>query len=340
MIIAISYGSEFGGHEKASIDVLLEVSRHTTYTILVDRENQLFIDYCKIKNINFIVYDTTIDILHFIFSSKGKRHVLQLCGNLFVGTLVAVLLNLLLIRPSVYIPYYLDYTKFNKFLGGSLRNIVQFFSISLYKSVITISESSRKAILSRTNIRRVYVYTNRYVSVEIDKNNNYKKDYDVLIIGRIYFKQKGQDRAIEFLEDYAKKYNKRLRVAIAGRGADERKLEILLSKSLHNIYDNLGFVKDTGRLYKGSKVILLASHFEGVPLVLLEALAHRSQVLASNIDVFRSSLPHKHLIDFHCSDHEILNTVLNSNDERFALKKVEYVPKNEIVNFLTYDCFR
>lgn len=68
----------------------------------------------------------------------------------------------------------------------------------------------------------------------------------------------------------------------------------------------------------GSDVMLMPSRYEGVPLVMLEALLCGLPILASGIDVFREYLPAEHCIDFATADLAAHMDALASGGRRAA----------------------
>jgi glycosyltransferase involved in cell wall biosynthesis len=111
------------------------------------------------------------------------------------------------------------------------------------------------------------------------------------IIGRISFLHKGQDRAIEAargLRDLGKK----VRFEIVGDGQDKDKLEDLIRENgLEDSFVIKKWDENKKRIYSGLDALLITSHFEGVPLVLLEGIAFNKPVFAPPNGVFSEYLP-------------------------------------------------
>jgi glycosyltransferase involved in cell wall biosynthesis len=93
----------------------------------------------------------------------------------------------------------------------------------------------------------------------------------------------------ELLVDIAAKLLKRpghrqFRFVVAGDGPRLRRLrERVKSKQMETIFDFLGQVEDLAPVFHASDIVILPSRSEGVPLVLLEALACARPVVASRV---------------------------------------------------------
>jgi len=111
------------------------------------------------------------------------------------------------------------------------------------------------------------------------------------VVGRVEFFQKRQDFLIRAvarhkacLGDYC--------FLIVGDGPDLFKAKEMVRKSkLESLVHFLPWQSDMSALYPALDVLLIPSRYEGVPLVMLEAMAHRIPVLASAVDGMLDILP-------------------------------------------------
>ncbi len=76
---------------------------------------------------------------------------------------------------------------------------------------------------------------------------------------------------------------------IAGTGPDEAELRTQAARLAVPVHF-LGFVADTARLYPALDCLLLTSRFEGLPITILEAMACRIPIVASDLDGMREVL--------------------------------------------------
>jgi glycosyltransferase involved in cell wall biosynthesis len=111
------------------------------------------------------------------------------------------------------------------------------------------------------------------------------------LIGRVEFSQKRQDFLIRAIARYRTVLNG-FQFAIVGDGPDLPVAQQLAAR--HRIGDRLLFLpwqQDMSRLYPALDAVLIPSRYEGVPLVMLEAMARRIPVIASNVDGMADVLP-------------------------------------------------
>lgn len=109
-------------------------------------------------------------------------------------------------------------------------------------------------------------------------------------VGRIEFKQKGQDFALGAFRAYRAHHPERSdSLVFVGSGPDEETLRM----RLESIPDArlLPWRQDLRAVYAALDALLLPSRYEGVPLVMLEALAVGCPVLATDRDGMRDWLP-------------------------------------------------
>jgi glycosyltransferase involved in cell wall biosynthesis len=102
-------------------------------------------------------------------------------------------------------------------------------------------------------------------------------------VGRLHY-QKNFPLFLEVAAEVCARLPQALFV-IAGEGADRAALEEMSRKlGLASRVRFLGFVKEMPELYQGLDLLLLTSHFEGMPLTVLEAMAMGVPVVASQVD--------------------------------------------------------
>jgi glycosyltransferase involved in cell wall biosynthesis len=118
-----------------------------------------------------------------------------------------------------------------------------------------------------------------------------------LFMGRLEPRQKGIDVLLAALRRAGPASLASWTFLFVGDGPGKAALD----KAARRMKIDLNVVSWTDRpdLYlSAADVFLLPSRWEGLPLVMLEALQHGLPVLASNIDVYRASLPGSAIVDF------------------------------------------
>jgi glycosyltransferase involved in cell wall biosynthesis len=119
----------------------------------------------------------------------------------------------------------------------------------------------------------------------------------ILYLGRIERRQKGLDLLLRSMS-LARADLGDLRFLFVGDGPDSGWLQRQLDQLPEIESEVRAWTEEPEAILAGAQLLLAPSRFEGVPLVLLEALAAGVPVLASPIDVFREHLPPANLFNF------------------------------------------
>jgi D-inositol-3-phosphate glycosyltransferase len=117
----------------------------------------------------------------------------------------------------------------------------------------------------------------------------------LLMIGRIEFWQKRHDLAVQALalaQARCAHEGQRLHLLVVGSGPDEAALRQQVQASgLAEAVHWRPWQDDVGVFYAACDVLLLPSRYEGVPLVMLEAMQAGRRILASRVDGMADLLP-------------------------------------------------
>lgn len=165
---------------------------------------------------------------------------------------------------------------------------------------ITISEHAREMLFLRGVTQEVAVVPN-CVTVQHTTSTDGESfrtmhgissaDYVVGVVARIDFRQKAQDFAVEAIS----RSRDRLagfKFVFVGEGPDGQKLhEMIVSCGLSEIVRRLPWCDNPGKVYAGLDMLLIPSRFEGVPLVMLEAMLCKLPIVAANVDGMAELLP-------------------------------------------------
>jgi glycosyltransferase involved in cell wall biosynthesis len=118
-----------------------------------------------------------------------------------------------------------------------------------------------------------------------------KRGFVLGMLGRVEFKQKQQDFMVRAFCDFPKAFEN-CRLLIAGDGSDRPALEKLAAHCPRKAdIDVLPWQNDIDAFFASIDMLVIPSRFEGVPLVMLEALARGIPVIGSNRDGMGEILP-------------------------------------------------
>ncbi len=157
------------------------------------------------------------------------------------------------------------------------------------KQVICISKAVENEcieyLIDKSKINLVYN------AIDIEKFNlpKYKHStINIVCIARINIEKKGQDLLIKAVKNIAEKYN--IKVYFAGEAAVQQKEDLVYLKKLCDCLnlkervEFLGNVENIPELLRNMDILVLPSIYEGFGLVIVEAMASKTKVIASNID--------------------------------------------------------
>jgi glycosyltransferase involved in cell wall biosynthesis len=167
----------------------------------------------------------------------------------------------------------------------------------LFDAFIAIAPSQREFIRSFAGPDKpVYVLDN-CVPLDLRGAGSREirdRDLRIGLVGRLEWQQKGLGHLIEVAAS-VRAARPDIAWVVVGDGPDRGRFERELSRrGLRDIFEFRGWIGDRDELYRSFDLLLLPSLFEGVPLVLLEALARAMPVLARltpGTQVFQEYLP-------------------------------------------------
>ena len=254
----------------------------------------------NIDQVNVVRYALGIDVLkveyHEVGSPKGFGHykrfkkMLKLSQNgnsdILIGIyeiphgLIACLAGLRAKKPFIVSiignPAY-------KSLRKGIRNKISYW---MYKkaAALTVTGSKSRQFMIETGIdeKKVFVLPNSIDINEFQVNQNIKKEYDIISIGRI-----SPEKELGILLDVVKllkNKHKSIKVGIAGKGPDFKLLQDrIISEGLEDNIDLIGYVEDIVEFYNSGKLFMVTSRTEGLPRTILEAMACGLPCVSSNV---------------------------------------------------------
>ena len=171
---------------------------------------------------------------------------------------------------------------------GKLRDSLNQRLINAPNRYITISESMKSLLMARGAKVPVNVVNNG-ISEPAERNHTPDDSTFTLgLLGRIEFNQKQQEFMVKTFLAHPEVFGQ-CRMLIAGNGPDAAKLKRLITG--HDNITLLPWQNDMDVFYNQIDMLVIPSRFEGVPLVMLEALARGIPVIGSARDGMKDILP-------------------------------------------------
>lgn len=206
-------------------------------------------------------------------------------------------------------------------MGGKLawlRDRVNHYYYRLPDHFIVISQSAQARLLKyglTTKISLVYCGLDFATFQLVDRQKVRKgyclaeDDYAIGLIARIQFVHKAHDFLIRALSKYSNRL-KNIKFLIVGDGPDEAKLkEMIASHGLESIVKLVPWNRNMSEIYSALDMLIIPSRFEGLPLVMLEAMHYGLPIIASHVDGMAEILPQDWLFEFgDC--HALVETLL------------------------------
>ncbi len=175
---------------------------------------------------------------------------------------------------------------------GALRDRLNPSLLNPPTRYIVISESMKQRLVKRGCTQPIAIVPNGIpLAPPASEVTPHASRLTLGLLGRVEFNQKQQNFMVETFARFPEAFEN-CRLLIAGSGPDEDKLRKLIAQSPRR--DDITFQpwqSDTEAFYNAIDALLLPSRFEGVPLVMLEALARGIPVVGSRCDGMCDILP-------------------------------------------------
>ncbi|MDF7798955.1 glycosyltransferase family 4 protein [Pontiellaceae bacterium B1224] len=171
---------------------------------------------------------------------------------------------------------------------GRLRDTLNRYLFNKPSSYITISESMKQLLKDRGTKRPISIVENGIEPPPIPKLVEHDNRFTIGLIGRIEFKQKQQDFFVRSFLQHSSVFTN-CRVLIVGSGPDESKLKKLIKDK--DSISCMPWQVNMEDVYEMLDMVVIPSRYEGVPLVMLEALARGLPVIGSRVDGMMDLLP-------------------------------------------------
>lgn len=166
----------------------------------------------------------------------------------------------------------------HKFIKHNIKNLDMIFALH---------DEQRKEIIETFDIKENKVFSlGSGYDENIFFNNQIKNNIiNITFTGKVC-KQKGVESLIKSLDEINYPANF-INVNIVGDGSDKKEYEEILELSRMSKF-NIKFLgkvnqKDLAQIFRDSHIFILPSFFEGLPLVVIEALASGCTVITTNI---------------------------------------------------------
>lgn len=212
--------------------------------------------------------------------NRGKYSIVHV--HLFPANLFGSLASLFLPKNIKFI--FSEHNIYNRRRSFKIFKILDTFIYSRYYKIICVSKQVQVALTEwLPNLKRKSVVISNAVPVTDLTNWPPVKKYDVLFVGRLT-EAKGVDILLKAIKILKEKYQKEIKAAIVGEGyLEEEVKELVKELGIGEEVEFLGIRRDIEKLMKSTKLFVLPSRWEGLPLTILEAMSNGAGIIATKV---------------------------------------------------------
>ena len=225
-------------------------------------------------------YDLSGIIKLITLIKKRKYNIVHV--HLFPSNLFNAITSLFLPRDIKWI--FSEHSIYNRRRSFKIFKILDSLIYSRYFKIICVSKQVQCALVKWLPcLKDKAIVIPNAVPLPDLSNYHLVKVYDILFIGRLV-KAKGIDILLRAINILKNKYKKKLKVAIVGEGSSRKELEDLsVELEIDEEVKFLGVRKDIEELMVSSKIFVLPSRWEGLPMVILEAMRMKMGIIATKV---------------------------------------------------------
>lgn len=319
----------FGGHTITAIDAVKNILRNGDLAIdfvFFEGNNRLKNQLMNLKeeNSNLRLHQLPykngkLSTISALFSPSKVKFVRQIFDSvrpdlivLIQGSIESSTLGLLAAKSGNYYAIsFIPLTHSIAEMRGKLawiRDLINRYYYKLPNQFIVISQSAKDRLLKynikKNKISLVYCGADIETFTVFDRKEIRSKyflsddEYVIGVVARIQFVHKAHDFLIQALASDAN-HLKNIKVLIVGDGPDETKLKTMVqSYKLEHLVKFVPWKENVSEIYSALDMLIIPSRFEGLPLVMLEAMYYNIPIVATNVDGMSEILPKEWLFEF------------------------------------------
>lgn len=278
-ILHVINSFDIGGAERLVYSYILETNNeHCNYAaVLYESDSFLYRDLVKnkVKFIYLYKNNSIFKILKLIKNIKKEKYDI-VHAHLFPSSYYCAIAKLFCKNTRFIIT---EHSITNRRRKINLLKFIEKIVYSQFDKVIACSESVRKSLISWIG-KDIDIKTinNGVKELEISNENI---EYDLVLVGSLRSNVKGVDILLNSLSCIKDNFKNAI---IVGDGIEKNNLLNLRdSLGLDNKVKFLGLRSDVDKLLLKSKIFIVTSRYEGLPLALLEAMSLKKAIIALNV---------------------------------------------------------
>lgn len=316
----------FGGHEVTALHAvkfMLRGKENKIHFVFSAENTRLKTELLKIESVSLVLHTLSFSfriksyLLNFlnpvrikelstIIAEIGKVEALiAVQGSIEISSFGVYMARKIGVRTISFIPLCYQF-KITSKRGSSiglpyLRDRIAKYLYRMPDFFITVNDISRRQLLIREGIDSSKVHV-AYCGVDdriLSLRRSGSRERKVVgLVGRVEFGQKNQLFLVEFLNRYWDRVHLQFEFVVIGDGKDLGRLKkSIIRNGLEDKLKISPWESDPTKLYQMIDILVIPSFFEGIPLVLYEAMCLRIPILASNLPGHLEMLPVEALFD-------------------------------------------
>lgn len=305
-IISVIFPSiYFGGHEVMMIEIikkLIQTGENEVVCFCASSNENLISALKKQKiNVNTFTVISEVNLVSVYFSwrylfevwkvlvnaKKLSGAILLVQGSIELGCGFLLVSKLTGIKVSSYIPFAHSYKELNR-KYAFIRDLAASVMYRMTNNYITISDFAKNQIIDKNKRAKVGICENYISEIPADYEcllNEKRFDvFNIFVVGRVVFSHKCQDILMAGISGLDEKLTKKITLHVVGNGPDLDSLKMMACRYNHVNVIFHGWVEEWWKLKPNPDLLVIPSRFEGVPLVMLEAMVRKIPIIASATD--------------------------------------------------------
>lgn len=306
-VVQFMASEKWGGAEKVFVDLSNELSRKHEVAAILLRNTEYRGRFSKrVEIIELKAHPTTHNplLLWELF------RVLKETNPHIVHT-HAVKASLLIHRLRLFLQIKHLGTKHNA-RKGKIFNKLNWVSVVSLESERTVKLAEKSRLKVIYNGTKVYARTDKHV-IEGDAT------FKIAAIGRL-----DAIKGFDILIQQVHRISSPFELVIAGQGPEEKKLLGLIEKlKLGDRVTLAGFSDNIPELMKNSHMVVISSHSEGFPQVMVESLFYANVLVSTPVGGVKEVLPKKFLTKQSELSEKIVDVYENYEDYKSSFKQIQ-----------------
>lgn len=290
-----------GGHELMAIEHIKKyLKKKVDVSCYVPENNEKLISIFSSNSINFerhSVKHKRMEIIHSFFNlsvlwksvsflrkiRSAHDEIIIVQGDIELGAGFINAAKLTKTTVTSYIPYSHTFKQMGS-KGAWLKDFLSAFVYGNCRRYITICETFKSELEIKSPGATVNIIRNFVPLPAVEEirgigyvHQSYKNKIRILMAGRVYFRQKGQDKLLQAVSEIGMNID----ILVIGDGPDLDKLKMMAQLLPHNItVDFIGWKNNVWDYAYNIDLVVMPSNYEGVPLIMLEAIKRNVPIIA------------------------------------------------------------